>query len=221
MRVGIFPGSFKPPHKGHLEMVKRAIREDHLDKVVILISKYPRYLDDHIQNPQDYTKEELGIFRKKQFTTKSEAIQDVKGLRSTAPYISAELSKRIWEIYLEHTKVIVDIRIAHFYSPMINANIYLKTALKKKKNDEKYDYIFYKSKKDEKNERFRFIQSKVYQSKVDQKENRVHFKTVNMKYDISARNMRNTILKKRPLRMYVSKEFRNLLEEEIRKGIEE
>lgn len=216
MRVGIFPGSFKPPHKGHLEMVKRAIREDHLDKVVILISKYPRYLDDHIQNPQDYTKEELGIFRKKQFATKSEAIQDVKGLRSTAPYISAELSKRIWEIYLEHTKVIVDIRIAHFYSPMINANIYLKTALKKKKNDEKYDYIFYKSKKDEKNERFRFIQSKV-----DQKENRVHFKTVNMKYDISARNMRNAILKKKPLRMYVSKEFRNLLEEEIRNGIEE
>lgn len=216
MRVGIFPGSFKPPHKGHLEMVKRAIREDHLDKVVILISKYPRYLDDHIQNPQDYTKEELGIFRKKHFATKSEAIQDVKGLRSTAPHISAELSKRIWEIYLEHTKAIVDIRIAHFYSPMINANMYLKTALKKKKNDGEYDYIFYKSKKDEKNERFRFIQSKI-----DQKENRVQFKTVDMKYDISARNMRNAILKKRPLRMYVSKEFRNLLEEEIRKGIEE
>ena len=49
MHIGLFPGSFKPPHKGHLQMVKDAIRKDKLDKVVIIISKYPRYLDDKIQ----------------------------------------------------------------------------------------------------------------------------------------------------------------------------
>ena len=38
--IGLFPGAFKPPHKGHFETVKRAALEN--NKVVVLISAIDR-----------------------------------------------------------------------------------------------------------------------------------------------------------------------------------
>ena len=40
-----FPGSFKPPHEGHLQMVKHAIEKLHIQEIWILISKKPRSLE--------------------------------------------------------------------------------------------------------------------------------------------------------------------------------
>jgi cytidyltransferase-like protein len=38
--IGVFPGAFKPPHKGHYDIVRRLL--DQCDEVVVLISPKPR-----------------------------------------------------------------------------------------------------------------------------------------------------------------------------------
>ncbi len=43
--VLFFPGSFKPPHAGHLQMVKHAVKKK-IQEIWILISNKPRYLSD-------------------------------------------------------------------------------------------------------------------------------------------------------------------------------
>lgn len=42
MKLAIVPGSFKPPHKGHWEMVMAYINQHNVDKVIILISNISR-----------------------------------------------------------------------------------------------------------------------------------------------------------------------------------
>ncbi len=44
MTVAVIPGAFKPPHKGHLDMVKQYARE--ADKVIVFISPMARELED-------------------------------------------------------------------------------------------------------------------------------------------------------------------------------
>ncbi|NBW57999.1 hypothetical protein EBR43_09525 [bacterium] len=47
--VGLFPGAFKPPHKGHFDTVKKAATEN--DVVVVLVSAVDR---DNISSSQSY-----------------------------------------------------------------------------------------------------------------------------------------------------------------------
>lgn len=60
--IAVIPGAFKPPHKGHLAMVKAYA--DMADKVIIMISPLPRLLP-------------------------------------TGEEVSYDISKKIWDIYLE------------------------------------------------------------------------------------------------------------------------
>lgn len=39
MRIGIFGGSFDPPHRGHLEVAKSALKHANLDKVIFIPAK--------------------------------------------------------------------------------------------------------------------------------------------------------------------------------------
>lgn len=41
MSVGLFGGAFDPPHRGHIELVRRAKEELGLDQVVVLVSARP------------------------------------------------------------------------------------------------------------------------------------------------------------------------------------
>jgi nicotinate-nucleotide adenylyltransferase len=41
MSVGLFGGAFDPPHRGHVELVRRAKEELGLDEVVVLVSARP------------------------------------------------------------------------------------------------------------------------------------------------------------------------------------
>jgi nicotinate-nucleotide adenylyltransferase len=41
MNIGLFGGAFDPPHRGHVELVRRAKDELGLDKVVVLVSARP------------------------------------------------------------------------------------------------------------------------------------------------------------------------------------
>ena len=43
MKIGIFGGTFNPPHKGHARMVERMTEELGLDKVLIIPNKIPTH----------------------------------------------------------------------------------------------------------------------------------------------------------------------------------
>ncbi len=43
MKIGIFGGTFNPPHKGHKRMVDRMSKELELDKVIIIPNKIPTH----------------------------------------------------------------------------------------------------------------------------------------------------------------------------------
>ncbi len=194
MNIGIFPGSFKPPHKGHFQLIQDAIKKDKLQKVVVIISKYPRYLDDKIQNAKDYSKEELNKHFGKSFSTKSELLTYIQSIKLKSPSIDPIISKKIWEYYLSKIKVSYEIKIGFFFSPMINSNVYLKKELKKKEENK---YFLYKSSKDEQNSRFDFIQQKYKKNIVIQ--------IKKCKYNISARDFRNDILLHKDISKYLPK----------------
>jgi phosphopantetheine adenylyltransferase len=44
MKLALFPGSFKPPHRGHYLLLKKLIDDKSIDKIYIIISPKPRYL---------------------------------------------------------------------------------------------------------------------------------------------------------------------------------
>ncbi len=211
MHIGIFPGSFKPPHKGHFQLVKDAIKHDHLDKVVIILSKYPRYLDDKIQNAKDYSQEELSSHFGISFPTKRAALEYVQSIKPKSRLINAEIAKKIWEIYLMKINVPYEVKIGFFFSPMINSNVYLKRMVKSNQKDKENinKYYLYKSSKDEMNRRFDFIENKYKKGK----EKRIIFQTLKLKYKINARDFRNAILQKKSITKYLPK----LSDQEIQK----
>lgn len=51
MTVGLFGGSFDPPHRGHVELVHRAKEELGLERVVVLVSADPGH--KHVETPAD------------------------------------------------------------------------------------------------------------------------------------------------------------------------
>ncbi len=195
MKIGIFPGSFKPPHKGHFQLVKDAIKKDKLDKVIIIISKHSRYLDDKIQNPSDYSKEELSKHFKQSFPTKSAAISYTKEAKM-GDKVDPILAKEIWGFYLSTLNVLYEIKIGFFFSPMINSNVYLAKELKRDGDKIKNKYFLYKSSKDEENSRFDFIEKKYGQ-------NEVIFRSMKLKYNINGRDFREDILAKKDITKYL------------------
>lgn len=42
-RIGVFAGVFDPIHLGHVDFIKRAIKDNGLDKVYLLIEREPKY----------------------------------------------------------------------------------------------------------------------------------------------------------------------------------
>ena len=51
MSIGLFGGAFDPPHRGHVELVRRAKDELGLDEVVVLVAADPGH--KHVETPAD------------------------------------------------------------------------------------------------------------------------------------------------------------------------
>jgi nicotinate-nucleotide adenylyltransferase len=51
MSLGIFGGSFDPPHRGHVELLRSAKEQLGLDRVVVLVSADPGH--KHVETPAD------------------------------------------------------------------------------------------------------------------------------------------------------------------------
>lgn len=179
MKVAIFPGSFKPPHKGHFNLLEKIIQNNEkydFDKIYIFISFNPRPLDPLLYEPNSMTSDDLYRILKvydksiEYKLTKKEYIDIFKRLieDKKIPYVNAEQSLKIWEIY---KKIIEDkfgtknkdkkipeiiIKISYAPSPILSTatlvsqlikksdikpnNIYLLKSLKNK-NNQRFDYI--------------------------------------------------------------------------------
>ncbi len=105
MKIGIFPGSFKPPHRGHYQILDKMLNEKKkYDKIYIIISYRPRPLDPKLYEISNLPKESifdiLKIYNKnlKILNTKKEYIEHYKELLKTGkiPYIRADQSYDIW-----------------------------------------------------------------------------------------------------------------------------
>lgn len=206
-RIGIFSGSFKPPHRGHLQMVLDAIRKDHLTDVVVIISQKPRYLEEIVQYPEEFPKETIaerfGLSLEGKGATKVALIKAANEMKRSGtgkfPSITAQDSARIWAEYLKVApkEVVIDIRISHTFSPMINSDRYLQSAIRKDAGD-KNQYFLYKSSKDEKNTRFDFITP-------GKAKGRVHVKVAKLVYPLNARDFRKAILAKKSISSFLPK----------------
>lgn len=51
MSIGLYGGSFDPPHRGHVELARRAKEELGLDRLVVLVSADPGH--KHVETPAD------------------------------------------------------------------------------------------------------------------------------------------------------------------------
>jgi hypothetical protein len=107
MAVALYPGAFKPPHRGHFEVVKRLLKGTHDGK--------PYTLDNY----KDVGSSALNEVKAEAIT---KVIVFIGGKDRNG--ISPEDSKRIWEIYKKYLKNI------EIYSeapnPMQNASAYAK-----------------------------------------------------------------------------------------------
>ena len=69
MRLGLFGGSFDPPHAGHLEPVRAARERFHLDRVLFLPTARPPHKTERRQAPPEarYTMVELALLKEEGF----------------------------------------------------------------------------------------------------------------------------------------------------------
>ena len=175
--VSIIPGSFKPPHKGHLSLIEKIIKKDNDTDIIIIISQKARPLDSRflymektpkieLENAlKEYiVKNNLKISNLKDGLTKAELIKLINKLMSTniIKTINAKQSLEIWNIYLEYLKKKypilpkIEIRISSKPNVILEANRAIINSFR-----EKYKKILLlKSKKNSHNTRFDFLEKK-------------------------------------------------------------
>lgn len=155
MRIVLFPGSFKPPHSGHLKVVETMMKKHKPDIFYLIISKKPRILEAPFEKKlHEFSETELEDLAKK-FNIKKvdkktidEALE--KGI---IPAISAKTTKEFWNEYLktipEKYRDKIKVNIAFLPSPVLSAFVAIKD--KVGKGDE---LILVKAEKDKDNKRF-------------------------------------------------------------------
>jgi len=200
--ITIIPGSYKPPHKGHLSLIEKLIKKGNKkgnNKIIIIISKKSRPLDE-IFKMENKSKEELQEALIKYFPkekdeilllTKGNLEKKIKTLIETnkLPSVSYIQSLKVWNIYLKYLKNKYDkLPIIEFKVSETN-NIIKETAkimLKCFREDKPKKIILMKSEKNKDNKRFDFLTSR-FGKYIDT----VLFPNIK---DIDATNMRKDIL---------------------------
>jgi hypothetical protein len=115
MNIIIIPGSYKPPHKGHLSLIEKLIKNKNKKlKIIIIISKKSRPLDNHFSyDINKYSKEEIQNAFMKYFPnnkiislSKNNLIKKINKLieENKLDSINADQSLKIWNIYLKYLK---------------------------------------------------------------------------------------------------------------------
>jgi nicotinamide mononucleotide adenylyltransferase len=189
MKVAILPGSFKPPHIGHFNMLEQLLHSKiSYDFIYIYISSKPRPLQPNLylfskMNSHNMFHSLLPFdsslspnFTKKEYTNTYKQLVE----KRIIPTIDAKQSLEIWNIYLhslqkkypklfEKTKV--EIAIATAPSPLLSS--YSRVDKLIRHNMKPSNIHLIKSKKNQENTRFDFLLKK-YPS--------IHIKILSSKY---------------------------------------
>ena len=174
--ITIIPGSYKPPHKGHLSLIEKIIKKNNNSKIIIIISKKPRSLDKNflymekkskieLQNALikyfPLKKEEILLLNKKDIIVKINELIKNKLLKS----VDDNQSYKIWKIYLKYLQK----KYSKINFPKIilrkceNNNIILETnkvILELFHNEKAKNIILMKSAKNENNSRFKLFEQR-------------------------------------------------------------
>ena len=174
MNIIIIPGSYKPPHKGHLSLIEKLVNKnkikDKKQKIIIIISKKSRPLDNIFSyniitksSKKNIQKGLLKYFPNNEiiYLSKNKLIKKINELDN----INAEQSLKVWNIYLKYLKKKYK---SYKYFPEIifkisETNNIIKetiiTVLKEFKDHPK-SITLMKSKKNAKNTRFKFLEER-------------------------------------------------------------
>jgi FAD synthase len=150
MSVAIFPGSFKPPHIGHFDIVKKLLKRKGVGRVVIVISKKPRPLI----NVRNVNKDELVDIVKgaKEGMTKAE-------IKELVPVFTQDQSYKMWMKYIKllptNDQKRIQVIKSQATSPVQNGEI-IKLGKAEVKKGQKI--LFVKSAKDAGNSRYSFYE---------------------------------------------------------------
>ena len=111
----IIPGSYKPPHKGHLSLIEKLLKLRSTFKIIIIISNKSRPLDDTFlymeQKPVELLKERMCYYFPNEKNlinkmSKSNLIKYIQKLikENVLLSINANQSLEVWNIYLNYLK---------------------------------------------------------------------------------------------------------------------
>jgi phosphopantetheine adenylyltransferase len=112
--ITIIPGSYKPPHKGHLSLIEKLIKKKYNKKIIVIISKKQRPLEQ-LFKMENVKKEDLQNLLIKYFPKEKESLlllsktateKKIKDLinENKIKSINSEQSLKIWNIYLKYLK---------------------------------------------------------------------------------------------------------------------
>ena len=204
MKIAIFPGSFKPPHLGHIQMIEELITAPSpFSDIYIFISYKPRPLEPKMymfsQLPLSDMFEILLPYDKniKRGLTKKEYINEYDRLvdEGKIPVFNVKQSIQIWKIYekyllKKYKKELINtklhIQISYAPSPILSVYQLVNRLIKKEIPSN--DIYLVKSKKNSSNSRFDYLKKKYP---------KIHTKIVTSKNpDIHSTLLRKSILDK-------------------------
>ena len=188
--IYIFPGSFKPPHIGHLINILKIIKNKNCEKIYIIISKKFRPLNNEYYNLNNKSSEYIKCLAKKlniEYTTKINTIKNINNnLIKNNMVITQNDSYKIWKFYLKYLPNNLKKKIIIIKSKDNSPIITTFKLIKNNNNKNNNNYILLKSNKNSLNKRFDFIKS-----------NNIKKKIINEYKKLSSSNFRNLLLKKK------------------------
>jgi len=159
MKVAIFPGSFKPPHSGHLKVIETSMKKYKPDKFYIIISNKPRLLivPYELKLAQFSEKELENIAKKYKLKEPTKKAIEEAAKEGKIPAINAQETLTFWKTYLEtlpkEMQEKIKVTISNQPSPIMFAFLIAKNL---KKDDE---LLLLKAEKDEGNRRFSMFEN--------------------------------------------------------------
>ena len=158
MKIALFPGSFKPPHSGHLKVVESIMKKYKPDKLYLIISNKPRLLEPPFSRKLSaFTKGEMEEIAKKyglhlpDSRLKSGIEQAAE--KGRIPAVNAETTYKFWQVYLQllpdAIREKIKVSIANQPSPVLYSFVIVKNIVKPQD-----ELLLIKAKKDEANSRF-------------------------------------------------------------------
>jgi len=155
MKIVLFPGSFKPPHRGHLKAIENVMKKYKPDIFYLIISRKPRIIEAPFEKKlHEFSNEELSDLAKKYKIKKvNKSTIETALTNGTIPAVSAKTTLEFWKEYLKLLpKKYVDkikVSISPLPSPVLYSFVIVKN--KVKPDDE---LILVKAEKNADNTRF-------------------------------------------------------------------